>query len=87
VQQRFLVKSEAKAKGEDEPDVAFEKRLAAMKREAKAKLKVHVLRLPRFLAISGPMGMVPTLVLGTGAALGSVSSLAFSNYFVRCIVQ
>jgi hypothetical protein len=41
IEERFLVKSEAKAKGEDEPAVAFQKRLEALKRESRAKLKVN----------------------------------------------
>ncbi|KAK9916849.1 hypothetical protein WJX75_007827 [Coccomyxa subellipsoidea] len=39
IEERFLVKSEAKAKGEDEPAVAFQKRLEALKSESRAKLK------------------------------------------------
>ena len=40
IEERFLTKSEAKAKGEDEPAVAFQKRLEALKRDSRAKLKV-----------------------------------------------
>lgn len=41
IEERFLAKSEAKAKGEDEPDVTFQKRLEALKRDARSKLKVR----------------------------------------------
>ncbi len=40
IEERFLTKSEAMTKGEDEPAVAFQKRLEAMKRDSRAKLKV-----------------------------------------------
>ncbi len=40
IEERFLTKSEAKAKGEDEPAVAFQKRLEALKRDSRAKMKV-----------------------------------------------
>lgn len=40
IEERFLTKSEAMAKGEDEPAVAFQKRLEALKRDSRAKLKV-----------------------------------------------
>ncbi|BDA40354.1 hypothetical protein COCOBI_01-0070 [Coccomyxa sp. Obi] len=39
IEERFLTKSEAMAKGEDEPVVAFQKRLEALKRDSRAKLK------------------------------------------------
>ncbi|EIE22110.1 hypothetical protein COCSUDRAFT_42503 [Coccomyxa subellipsoidea C-169] len=39
IEERFLTKSEAKAKGEDEPAVAFQKRLEALKRDSRAKMK------------------------------------------------
>ncbi|CAL8467355.1 g6892 [Coccomyxa elongata] len=39
IEERFLTKSEAMARGEDEPAVAFQKRLEALKRDSRAKLK------------------------------------------------
>ena len=40
IEERYMEKAEARARGEDAPDVAFEKRLEALKRRATAAVKV-----------------------------------------------
>lgn len=46
IEERYMEKAEARARGEDAPDVAFEKRLEALRRRSTAAVKVFPLLWP-----------------------------------------